>query len=477
MASNRKTKTVPIDHYLRLLEDEIGRARLASMAGVSFGGRRDLYTSLGYNRSPVFDDFLDRYRRNEIARAVVVAPTTDSWKGKPRVLVPGKPGEKFELAWKGIVSSTRLWSKLSRLDRMAGIGEYAVLVLGFDDSADMSAEVEKGSAKTLLYVTPYTQGSAVVSKYDNDVKSSRFGQPLSYTIRPKNKTSQLVHWSRAIHVAEDPLEDEVSGEPRMKVVLNRIENLELVCGGSSEMYWRGALPGTIFKLPADTNMKPDDPATKTKLDAIKVKIEAFIHDMQRDLLVAGIDAQQLQVQIADPASNIESLLSLVAAGTRIPKRILMGSERGELASSQDERNWLSTIETRRIDYCEELILRPLVDRLVFAGALPEPEAPYVVEWPDLVTRSDKEIAEAAVAISTALRNYVEALGADLLIPPPVFFEEVLRLSPAVMSKIEDAKEEMWGREPDKGTSDDTGREPGLDKGTPGAGPTAGPESE
>lgn len=468
MATKAKTKTIPIDHYFRLLETEVGRARLAAASGISFGGRRDLYTSLGYNRLPTFDDFLDRYRRNEIARSVVTTPVSESWKLKPTVSVANDKSEKFKKAWEAIVKSTGMWSKLSRLDRLAGIGEYAVLVLGFDDKADLKEELVKGSAKTLLYATPYSQGTAVVNQTETNTKNARYGLPTVYQIKPKGKTSELVHWTRAIHVTEDPLEDEVYGEPRMKVVLNRIDNLELVCGGSSEMYWRGALPGTIFKLPAEANLNPDDAKTQAKIEDIKTKIEAFVHDLQRDLLVAGIEAQQLQVQIADPSANIESLLSLVSAGSRIPKRILMGSERGELASSQDEENWLSMIDTRNQDFCEVVILRPTIDRLIYAGVLDEPAGGYTLDWPDHRTKSDKEVADTAVATSTALRNYVESLGADIFFPWEAFFEDVLHLSPSTMDKIRAQMGDVLTRTaPVKGTDDDAGGDTGLDGNEPG----------
>ena len=107
-------------------------------------------------------------------------------------------------------------------------------------------------------------------------------------------------------------------------------------------------------------------------------MDSYLHGFQRYLRLQGIDIQELKPQLADPSNHFAVLINMISIATGIPKRILLGSERGELASSQDEKNWADQIDSRRKDHCEPMILRPLIDSLIGVGVLPEPKGEYVV---------------------------------------------------------------------------------------------------
>jgi methionyl-tRNA formyltransferase len=58
--------------------------------------------------------------------------------------------------------------------------------------------------------------------------------------------------------------------------------------------------------------------------------------MERYIKTQGIDIQSLSSPVANPADHVAVQLQFISGITRIPLRILTGSERGELASVQDE---------------------------------------------------------------------------------------------------------------------------------------------
>jgi hypothetical protein len=117
---------------------------------------------------------------------------------------------------------------------------------------------------------------------------------------------------------------------------------------------------------------------------------------------------------------------MIAAASGIPKRLLIGSERGELSSTQDESNWNQNIQDRREQYAENAILRPLIDRLISYGVLPQPEdEDYDVQWPDLWTPSEKEKADTASSVATALKAYASAPGASTIVPERFFLRKIL----------------------------------------------------
>ena len=82
---------------------------------------------------------------------------------------------------------------------------------------------------------------------------------------------------------------------------------------------------------------------------------------------------------------------------------MTGSERGELASTQDDDTWLDKISGRRISIAESIILRPFIYRLIYAGVLPMPSSKSLyVEWPSLYESSDGERATTFKAQADAI---------------------------------------------------------------------------
>ena len=108
-------------------------------------------------------------------------------------------------------------------------------------------------------------------------------------------------------------------------------------------------------------------------------------------------------QITDPTGLITINLSLAAATIGIPQRILLGSERGELASSQDSVNWLESIEERRQNHVTPSILMPVANRLIEYGVIPAPKSGlFGFRWPKLVKDDRVQSAQTASVIATAL---------------------------------------------------------------------------
>ena len=415
------------------------RGAVSSYLGKSFSGDRDLYTALGYTVDPIFSHYMARYERQDLARAIIDAPVRACWRQLPELTESQEDETEFESQWIELVDHRSIYHYLSRCDRLGSIGQYAVLLLGFDDGAELTEPVV--SAKDLLYLMPYTQDAASIDQYDKDPKSERYGQVNQYSINMSVGTAETsmtkkVHWSRVIHVSEDNLSSDVFGTPRLQAVLNRLQDIEMISGGSSEMFWRGGFPGFGLKVDSDARVGKQD------LPDLEDEMKKYIDGLQRYIRLEGITIQELKPQIADPSSHINILIDLIAAAVRIPKRILLGSERGELASSQDETNWAQRIDERRREHCEPKLLRPLIGRLIEVGVLAEPKEGYTVDWPDLLTPSDKEKAEVGQIRSKALKDYVEASGASDMLPPSIFLRHFLHFTTDEIDQIEAAVEQM-----------------------------------
>jgi len=410
------------------------RSALGDMLGQSYKGNRDLYKALGLPKNLQFKNYWAYYTREGIATKIVDAVPEACWQLTPEVKEESKQEEtKFEREWEKLVDEKKIWHYLARIDKLSGIGEFGILLLGFDGEGELNKPVER--ATKLLYLRPYKQDSVVIKSYVKDKGDERYGLPEFYDIRVATSlgdtTNQVVHWTRVLHVAEGLTEDDILGIPRMRNVYNLLSGLLLVSGGSGEMFWRGAFPGLAFILDKDAEYDPEQSSTN-----LEDEVNNYIHDLQRTMKLQGMDIKNLAPQVADPSKHIDSLLTLIAAARGIPKRILMGSERGELASSQDETAWNKKVQERQTNYLDPMIIRPFINRLIGLGVLPKPgEGGYVINFPDISVPTEEEEAKVAKTKSETLAIYSNALGAQEIVPPEIFLKEVMKFSEDVIKKI------------------------------------------
>ena len=439
---------------MRALSSEIiSRSGLAASLGQQFGGDRDIYEACGYKKTLVFKDYMARYSRQDVAKRIVNAYPNATWALKPTVLENDDPEETtFEKAWNEWATSTNLYHYIRRADRLSGIGKYGVLFLGFNDGKDFEEPCEH--AKELLYQQPFTQNHAGIKSYVTQQDDPRFGLPEFYELQfqvgsvtragsRQSSSTRKVHWSRVLHLAEERQESEVFGTPRLEAVFNRLFDIEKTVGGAAEMFWRGGFPGFLFAA------KEGFKFNEQTLAALKDEIEDYVHKLNRYMRVRGVDAEQMEQQIASPKDFVMVELLFISIATGIPVRILTGSERGELASSQDIEEWNGRVQERREDYAGPMILRPLIDRLISVGVLPPPQGGYSIEWdePDTLTAQDK--SEVAKNIAEAVAKYAGTPGTEMVLPLEVFLGDVLTFDPEKVQAIVSAVRQELGDEADE----------------------------
>lgn len=429
---------------MRVVANSVLQSRASYGNTQTFDGARDVYTALGY---PAIDkikysDFLNKYKRQDIAAAIIDKPVYGAWKKRPVVRADDVNDTKFEESFDKLAKELRLFDVFQRVDKLAGIGQYAVLYVGVKDGA--SSQAQPLGRGDVLYVQPYGQDNAPIDSLVTDRTSQRFAMPDKYGLRTVKfvggvveasaYTEEKIDASRVIHVADNILENNIYGMSRLEKVYNRLLNLELVVGGSAEMFWQGAFPGLAFSVKDNFDLTPQD---KSDLED---EIQKYVHQLERYMKLQGLDVETLSSQVADPSSHVDVSLKMISIATGIPKRILEGSERGELASSQDTKAWNEYLDNRRKTFCEPSIMRPTIDKFIEVGALEEPKGGYVIEWPDLDTVSDKDKAEVGKIRGETLRGYASTPDAQLILPPDVFFKDVMGFDDDVAERILESAE-------------------------------------
>lgn len=395
------------------------RRILGTLLGLAFNGARDLYQTFGYQRQLSYQDMLLRYSRQEIVSRIVNAYPDAIWTRQPDLL----NNDDLDKAIAELNSSVSLWHYINRADRLAGIGKYAVLLLGFDDtqkSEDFAKPVTVGRSRKLLYVQVYGYDSAPIQSYDEDPKSASFGLPLTYQIKPSSNdgsvvgagntmpTSRIrgiqpfsVHRDRILHIADCSLDSDIYGYPIIERVFNRLDDLEKVIGGSAEMFFQNGRGGLHLNMDKDVKMTPADEV------ALSAEVDDYINNVQRVLRTRGLDVNVLKSEGVNPAPVFNVIMSVISVATGIPQRIFIGSEQGKLASEQDRANWAVRINERRMMYAEPRVLRPLINRLQQFKVLPS--GSYDVEWPEAFQLSPLERGQTAAQQARAATNMANTM--------------------------------------------------------------------
>lgn len=408
--------------------------------------RRNIAYECGWPLNPTTHTYGELYERDGVARRVVNVYPDECWGVSPELYEADDEDvtTPFEAAWEEFAFRLAPWHFLERLDVLSGIGTFGVLLLGFDDGADLDKPVRgmkldgtprANAAETRVeYMRVFDESSVRVGSFDPDPRSPRYGQPQDYEMNfadpnalaagePFQGENRTVHWSRVLHAADDRRGSEVFGTPRLKPVLNRIADLRKVLGGSAEMFWQGAFPGySIETLPEIV----DD--AELDLAAIKEQLKDYMNGLQRWMSLSGMTARSLAPQVADPTMHVDVQLRALCAAIKVPLKVFLGSEQGHQAGIEDRVNWNRRVGKRQRGYLDPMLARPFVLRLVAAGALPPPDSKrFYLDWADLNAVGDKDKADISMKKAQALLEYVTG-GVETVMAPLYFLTEVMGLS-------------------------------------------------
>lgn len=282
-----------------------------------------------------------------------------------------------------------------------------------DSDGDEPQVTFKPGKRQLTYLRVLPESQAMVTRWEMNRTSPRFGQPVSYlcTINSAwdTNTSQLasspqvslnVHWTRVVHVVDNRQSSPVIGRPRMQPVLNRLLDLDKIFGAAGEGYWKGCFTG----LSVESHPQLGGQVKSNKRE-LRDALENYDNSLQRSLILMGMSAKTLAPVVTDPTPHVKANEGAICVQLAMPVRIFQGSERGELASSEDDGKWNDVLRTNQRTHCTPDVIVPFVDRLILVGVLPEPEE-YHVDWPDLESQTDQEKATYALTMAQALAAYL-----------------------------------------------------------------------
>ena len=439
------------------------RALLAEL----FDDRRDIDEEAGYPKTITPAQHRSMYDRGIGHRVVRLMPS-ESWKVTPRIFEDeSEEDTPFEEAWADLDKQRHVLHYMERVDILSGIGRFGIIVIGFNDGKQLSEPVEMKEGLEVNWFRTFAETDKVanvsIRRRNDDPRDERFGLPEEYQVQfslegnvgssapsptgtegfPSFSTASLtqtVHWHRVIHIADNREASEVFGVPRQEPVFDRLLDTRKILGGSGEMFWKGAFPGLAVE---------GHVGSEIDVDSTSEALASYANGLQRWISVDGASIKTLSPNVAYPRPHFEVAMDAMAVTLDVPKRKLLGSERGELASSQDSITWNEKIAGRQDRYLTPMLVRPLIDRLIMFGVLPEPaEGPtaYEVKWPKLeADPSASEKSKVSLDLTKAVVAYAQSEAATL-VPPAEFLGIILGLDKQEVQQVMEAAEEEILRE-------------------------------
>jgi hypothetical protein len=431
--------------HLNVMTNNLLQSRAEVLKSLMDPEDRDIDEECGYKQNPTYRDFFAYYKRHGVAKKANDVWPDGTWATDPDLYENDDESitTPFEKAWNKLVVRLNIWHYLHRVDVLSGIGRFGILFLGFDDRRSLDRPVRREQGRQLLYIRAFDESLVSVKSWETDRKSPRYGQPLTYDIQffepegdeglatgdmEPEASSQEVHWTRVLHVADNRMSSEVFGKPRLEAIIDWLWDLRKVVGGAAEMFWKGAFPGfSVEALPgvADT--------AELDEESIKDQIEAYMKGLKRYLAVVGMTIKPLAPQVSDPTNHINAILTNIALALDVPYRVFTGSEAAHLASTQDLVSWNKRLAKRQKVYVNPMIIRPFVDRLMKVGVLPTVED-YKIDWTDLNNMSEKDRADVALKLTQSLMQYVTG-GIEKIFPPKEYFVKILGLNTSQANQI------------------------------------------
>lgn len=435
------------------------RQRFARQFGLSgfdqFGGARQINEVLGYPSAFSLEDFRDRFENGGIARRIILmAPEAMGW-AKISIVENRnlKKKTKLESEWQSLAKRLSVGNVFKRADIQAGIGEYSVIYIGVKEkigsNATGAAEVlmqempRLNGADDIVFLRPLPQDQATITEFvgdssDDRVDDPRYGLPKYYNIQLSrmhrhvtgttsgalNSAQRKVHWSRIIHVTHEPLDNEIYTTPELQPIWHYLCDLDKLAGGGSEIFWKQALQKVLFDLDKDigpdgssiagtVSGAPIDPkklaAFQESKEKLKIELEEMANNLRQYVLSRGVTPKTIGAAAPDFANNVKTIIGLIAATKNKPQRKLMGSERGHLASTQDEKSDNDTIAARQDEF-GSAVVRDFVDRLIKYNGLPAAKDEYNIEWPTEDEMDELNKARLVNLLTLANLNQFKADG-------------------------------------------------------------------
>lgn len=372
------------------------------------------YRDFGWPDALTFDQLYRMFLRNGIARAGIEKTVGKTWQDFPFLLDHERDGSeggnKVETALEKEIrlrfDDLRLWQHLAEADRRSLVGNYSGVILRLADNKRFQEPVDTvpGGVMGLVELIPAWEGQLTVAQWDTDEMSETYGQPVMFQFneaevssKPNDSTktrSFMIHPDRVLVWSKDGT---IHGTSLLEPGYNDLIDLEKIKGAGGEGFWKNAKSAPVLEGDKDVKLADMAKAMGVSPQELGDKISEQVEDWQKGfdqlLMIQGMQAKTLSITLPSPEHFWAAPLQSFAASIGIPLKILVGSQTGERASTEDASEWAQTIMSRRNSQVVPNIMA-MVRRLEGFGILKE-DKDWFIDWNDLTEASMGEKVDRA----------------------------------------------------------------------------------
>lgn len=465
---------------LQMVANFMTRQLTQMFPGYFPGAKHNHYKDFGLPETVDFQLLYSFYERNSLAKAAVDKTVRKTWQDPPWLLETPRDGSegstkketRLEKAIRQHFAKIRFWTKVMEADRRSLVGRYAAVILRVADGrrTDEPLEAVTGGLDALIDIIPVWEGQLRVKDYDNDQMSMSYGEPLMYEYdesqvansasptQGQRNRKLTIHPSRIIIWSPDGT---MEGESALKAGINDLLAIEKIVGAGGEGFWKNAKQAPILEMDKEADIQKMARAMGIPPEKITDIMNEQVADWQKGfdelLMVQGMTAKLPKVELPDPEHFFMNALQSFAASFDIPLKVLVGTQTGERASTEDASQWNQTCNFRRKNTVIPNILQ-IVQRLEACGIIKvNPE--WFVDWTDLTEATMLEKIDRAGKMAKVNKEAADIVFTPTEIRATVGYEPA---DEAEIAKLRADKAAML-------------QKPGDDKDDPEDDPEAAPE--
>lgn len=362
------------------------REALLSGGGGIDAKRPKAWCEYGFPEHITADMLEAMWRRGGVAYGAVAKLVGNCWKTNPTVVEGGeenstKKESAIEKQFDKIAKDLRLWKAFRRADELRLVRRYSALILFYtdEDAKDWATPVKNG--RTLAEVRPVS--SKALKPGDQDAMTGRI---TSWSYQETNQQGQptdtkTIHPDR-IFILGDPSCDALGW---LEPVYNDLVSLEKLCGGGGESFLKNASRQLALEFEKDVDLASLAQMHGVPIAELHEVFQEVARDMNRGndtvMAIQGGKVTPITSVVPDPAPIYNTNLQNIAAGVDIPAKIIVGSQTGERASTEDRQYFNARCQARRIGELTDEI-QDFIAKIAKAGVFSAPEE-ITIAWDDL----------------------------------------------------------------------------------------------
>lgn len=402
--TSEQSKVISISTAKQYLVNAVSRSIQTMFPGYAIGGdtkHTNFYRDYGYPDTIDFRQLHQMWRRNGIAKAGVTRPVETCWQELPFLQEKEDTHDRtpLELVIDAEFDRLNFWTNLAKADEYSRVGSYAGVIFRFRDGLKFDQPVSRiqNGLAGVAEIIPAWQGQLTPAEYYTDELDERYGHVKMYQFTESaidlstsvsHQRQMLVHPDR-VHIWSR--DSAIYGESVLEAGFNDLITMQKIIGAGGEGFWKNAKSAPILNVDPLQNISMLSKMLGTTEEGLGDKIDEIVGDYQtgldKSLLLQGMKIETLQVNLPDPEKFFLVALQSFAASLSIPLKILVGSQSGERASTEDAKEWNKTCMSRRLTYVKPNVMA-IIQRFIQYGILPARE--WYLLWADLTESSTAE---------------------------------------------------------------------------------------